>query len=105
MNRDPPSLPTCAPCSHELCQRASLVAQGRIAQGLCGPCGKAEIYQGKTMCLACLESLRQRALANYRNEGRKPHGCSTCTAQGLTGINHNARTHDRYMRLAESWKR
>lgn len=96
----------CPGCSHERNERTREERQKLKASGICSHCGKQPAAPRRLQCLACLEDTRLRALVRNRMNGAKPKrgSCSTCTAQGLPGLNHTKHTHDRYMAAAEKWR-
>lgn len=95
----------CAPCAakHSIKGTARFVA--RANAGTCGRCGQAPCVSGRSQCFRCLEDMRDRALYASRVGGSKPkrNSCSICTAMGVPSMNHDRRTHDRYMARAQAW--
>jgi hypothetical protein len=77
----------------------------RIAAGLCGRCGMRPVEPGHAQCRACLDAMKDRALARNRlNGARAKDGCSICKALGIEGTGHNRTTHDRWMERQKTWR-
>lgn len=85
--------------SYELARR-----EARKMAGECQRCGRNPPHPGATLCLGCLDDLRDRVLTMERARGRQPKPCGTCKALGIDGTGHNRRTHDRWMARREAWK-
>jgi len=93
----------CEPCSRKHADRNAERVAELLLGGMCR-CG-SPARPGQTMCADHLEKMRLHALAVARDRGVKPkvRACSVCTAMGLPGINHDRRSHDRYMEHAKRW--
>lgn len=93
----------CVDCTAKDTARFRRVYDARIADGMCGVCGRHPRLENRARCLDCLESLRLRILASNREAGSKPKQCPTCRELGINGTGHNRRTHDRWMERRKAW--
>jgi hypothetical protein len=96
----------CARCVERDTDRNRRRGEVDTAAGICLRCRREPIASGHRHCTACLDLIKDAALALSRAAGRKPkwRSCSICTAAGIESMNHDKRTHDRWMERSKTWR-
>lgn len=96
----------CQECEDKAFAHESRRRADSLARGVCGKCHRLPRHGDTTMCVSCLDENKNNVLAVARANGRgvKWRPCAICTAAGVESINHDRRTHDRYMEAAKAWR-
>jgi hypothetical protein len=94
----------CEDCAAKKAERSRRAALEAFASGLCTRCKEHPAHPGHAHCVECLDAQKDNQLARTRLRGARPRdACSICTSLGLSGIGHNARTHDRWLARRKAW--